>query len=130
MNFDILSILVAVLSFLASLAWMIFVVKHGRGFFVTKESLQGKRSKRLDFKLIREIITESLTFAGYIFLALNFILFIITDEWVFGIFVAKGTLVTILAFTVVNIFERLYNFAKDKSEESVKVREVKEESKN
>jgi hypothetical protein len=117
---------IAILSFLIALFWIVRIMKRAGGsFYVTKILFNGETSQRFDFTLARNFTMVALLFAAYIFLAGNFVCFILFDEWVFGLEAAKGTLLGVLIYTIYYIIEYVYSFAEDKSEKHVYIREDK-----
>lgn len=125
---QIIIIVIAILSFFIAVFWMIKIIKRGGGsFYMTKILFNGETSQRFNFALARNITMVALLFAAYVFLAGNFVCFILLDEWVFGLWAAKGTLVGVLLYTIYYITEQVYTFAKDMSEKHVYIREGKRE---
>lgn len=128
-SLQIIITIVAVLSFFIALLWVIKVIKGGGGsFYITKILPNGETSPRFNFALARNITMVALLFAAYVFLAGNFVCFILFDEWVFGLDAAKGTLAGVLIYTIYYISEHVYNFAKDMSEKQVYIREDRREA--
>lgn len=93
------------------------------------ETSNGIRSSRIDWKLLEDMITLLLTFASFIFLIAQYIVFIVAEEWVFGLNTAKGTFVVIIFYTSISVLRRFYDSVKDASEKRLKYREVKERNK-
>lgn len=126
MNPQLLMILsITVASFFCALVWVIFYIRRsGRSFHVTVNPSKGVISRRIDFDLIEDVLTQSLTFSGFVFVVVNFIIFIITDEWSFGLNTAKGTLIAILVYIGIKIVKDLYTFAVKACEEAIPISEV------
>lgn len=114
---------VACVSFFLSLAWIIYTVKRGRGFYTEMEG----GSKRLDTKLLMYIVIEAFTIGGIFVLLLgNFAFFVFTSQWVFDITTSTLSLIIVLIFSLFYVVDHIYNFAKDKAEKAKGIREVKE----
>lgn len=122
--------IIAILSFFIVLFWITITIKRGGGSFYITKIVSKTESSRFNFTLARNVTLTALLFAAYVFLAGNFMCFILFDEWVFGIESAKGTLVGVLVYTIFYIVEHVYNFAKDMSEKRIYMHEKKPKPNN
>jgi len=103
-------------SFAVALVRIVIVLRNrGRAFTRYTYTPNGIR-RRLDFDLIEDISVNLVTFAGYIFLALNFAGYIILGVWAFGPLVARASLIVIIALTFLQALKRLYKFVEDACE--------------
>jgi len=102
--------------FVFALLWVMFVLRNRRRPLICYVTTPNGTRRRLDFDLIEDLSIYLVTFAGYVFLALNFVVYIIVDMRAFGPYVGKGSLVVVLVLTFLGTVKRFYNSVKDKCE--------------
>ena len=112
-------------SLLLAVIWTYFTLKQGgRSFYLKSETHNGTSSKRIDWKLIEDVTFQLIAFISFIFLIANYIIFTITDRWVYGQEIGKGTLVTIIVTLIVALLRHFYDSIKDASEKRYKIQEI------